>query len=230
MKYTLKNILCLLKKKPVWNLEEGHVVTPAFISGGRQYYELKNPLSIFTFRGLEAFFTHDEWGMRMTGATLDKFIDAMEKSINDAIAKSKEGTISLTPLYELIIRMKERRRWVIPTQELIFKMGGIIYFDDSESPYEYDEPYAREKIARWKKEGVDPFFFAKRMPHSIPLQGMLMEDFMGTIRTMTAMEEMQEALLMSHLQGGSENQESRPTSHRSKSANTSGSKAPAFRS
>lgn len=206
MKYTLKNIFLLLQKKPTWQLEEGHIVTPAFISNGVQYYELKNPLSLFTFRGLEAYAVHDEWNCRMTKSILSQFLSTMKNAMS-----GKEGKVDMNIVYEMVIRMEERMNWVIPTPELIYKMAAIIYFDKNETPYEYDEKYAREKIARWKKEGVSPFFLVRRMPGLIPFQAMsqdVLEAVTPALKTIEQMDNFHQSrlasLLAKHLlKGGS---------------------------
>ena len=57
--------LQLFKKKPkVWELEQGHVVVPAFIDRGVQYYEIKDLFNTFSSRGLEALQVYEEWEMR----------------------------------------------------------------------------------------------------------------------------------------------------------------------
>jgi len=171
----MNKYLLLLKsyfqKKPIWQIEEGHVIVPAFISAGVQYYQVKDFFNTFTQRGLEALKIYEEWEMRCKKEDLVLFLEAMEKSIN-----SKE--IKLTELVDIIGKLKERLNFVIPTNEIIWKFASVAYFDRNESPYGYDDKYCKEKIERWKKAGdVDSFFLISQLSSIIPLPDLSRADF-----------------------------------------------------
>jgi hypothetical protein len=75
LKNTWAKIKTRLGGAPVWQIDEGHVIEPAFISGGVQYYRLKDYFNTFSLRGLMALQVYEEWNMRMSKEQLMEFID-----------------------------------------------------------------------------------------------------------------------------------------------------------
>jgi hypothetical protein len=146
-----------------WELKTGHVVTPAFISGGIQYYRLNDSMNTFTERACTALKVYEEWNMRCTKEHLQLFISAMENIINNP------AEIKLTELVNLINMLKERVNFILPTPDIIWKMASVAYFDDNESPYYYDDKYSKEKINKWKKDkDMSVFFCLKELKELIP--------------------------------------------------------------
>ncbi len=85
-KITLKNnwlkLTTKLTGKTVWQLEEGHVIEPAFISNGVQYYRLKDYFNTFSSRGLTALQVYEEWNMRLQKEHLQTFIERFDEIVN----------------------------------------------------------------------------------------------------------------------------------------------------
>ena len=83
LKTTIKSswlrVVTKLGRKTVWQLEEGHVIEPAFISNGVQYYRLKDYFNTFSSRGLTALQVYEEWNMRLTKEHLKMFIDRFDE-------------------------------------------------------------------------------------------------------------------------------------------------------
>lgn len=172
---TIRNFWARIKTRlggsPVWQLEEGHVIEPAFIAGGIQYYRLKDYFNTFSLRGLTALQVYEEWNMRMTREQLTEFIGKCENIL------SNPKQINLGDLARLISNMKERVELVMPTSEIVYKFASVAFFDKNESPYSYDPEYGKAKIARWKEAGdVSDFFIVMRLRDMIPLPELSEED------------------------------------------------------
>ena len=160
------------KKPKVWNLEEGHVIVPAFIDRGVQYYEIKDIFNTFSNRGLLALQVYEEWDMRLKKEDLLDFILAFEKTINNP----KE--INITNLANIVNMLKERVTFPIATKDIYLKFASVRYFDENESPYTYDPEYNKVKMKRWSEEGsmVDDFFMLQQLADMLPLPKLSKED------------------------------------------------------
>ena len=160
------------KKPKVWNLEEGHVIVPAFMDRGVQYYEIKDIFNTFSNRGLQALQVYEEWDMRLKKEDLLDFILAFEKTLNNP----KE--INITNLANIVNMLKERVTFPIATKDIYLKFASVRYFDENESPYVYDPEYAKVKMSRWSEASseVDAFFIMQRLGDMLPLPKLLKED------------------------------------------------------
>ena len=175
LKTTIKSlwlrVVSKFRKKPIWQLEEGHVIEPAFISNGVQYYRLKDYFNTFSSRGLTALQVYEEWNMRLTKEHLKMFIDRFDEIVNDP------KQIKVSELWKIVGMLKERLDFVVPTTDLIYKFASVAYFDKNESPYSYDPEYAKEKIARWKEAGdVNDFFIVMQLKDILPLPTLSEQD------------------------------------------------------
>lgn len=154
-----------------WQLDEGHVIEPAFISGGVQYYRLKDYFNTFSLRGLMALQVYEEWNMRMTRDQLLEFINKFEKIINNP------KQINMGEIARMVGNMKERLELVMPTSEIVYKFASVAFFDKNESPYAYDPEYCKAKITRWKEAAdISDFFIVMRLRDMIPLPELSEED------------------------------------------------------
>jgi hypothetical protein len=155
----------------VWQIEEGHVIEPAFISGGVQYYRLKDYFNTFSLRGLMALQVYEEWNMRMTREQLTEFINKFDKIMSNPKA------INIGEMARLVGGLKERVEFVMPTTEIVYKFASVAFFDRNESPYSYDPEYCKAKIKRWKEAGdISDFFIVTRLRDMIPLPELSEED------------------------------------------------------
>lgn len=153
------------KRSKVWQLDEGHVIIPAFKVGGVQYYELKDIFNTFSERGLQALQVFEEWDMRMQKKDLQDFILAFDNILRNP----KE--INVIEMVKITEMLKERLQFPVATLDISYKFASVRYFDESESPYRYDPEYAKIKIERWKEAGseVDDFFIVQRLSDMLPL-------------------------------------------------------------
>lgn len=171
LKNTWAKIKTRLGGAPVWQIDEGHVIEPAFISGGVQYYRLKDYFNTFSLRGLMALQVYEEWNMRMSKEQLMEFIDKADKVL------SNPKQINIGEIARLVSMLKERVEFIIPTSDLVYKFASVAFFDKNESPYSYDPEYNKEKITRWKEAGdVSDFFIVMRLKDIIPLPTLSEED------------------------------------------------------
>ena len=155
----------------MWQIEEGHVIEPAFISGGVQYYRLKDYFNTFSLRGLMALQVYEEWNMRMTREQLTEFINKFDKIMSNPKA------INIGEMARLVGGLKERVEFVMPTTEIVYKFASVAFFDRNESPYSYDPEYCKAKIKRWKEAGdISDFFIVTRLRDMIPLPELSEED------------------------------------------------------
>jgi hypothetical protein len=190
LKNTISNwwakLITKLGHKPIWQLEEGHVIEPAFISGGVQYYRLKDYFNTFSMRGLMALQVYEEWNMRFQREHLVAFIESMEKVTNDP------KSIKIGEIIKLVAMMKERMEWIVPTSEIIYKFASVAFFDKNESPYSYDPEYCKEKIARWKEAAdISDFFIVMQLKDMLPLPTLSEEDLRICLTVIDKMEELQ---------------------------------------
>lgn len=177
LRITFKNKWHKLKTKfghkPIWQIEEGHVIEPAFISNGVQYYRLKDYFNTFSLRGLMALQVYEEFNMRMTKEVLMDYINNVEKVL------SNPKQINIGEIAMMTSRLKERVTFVIPTQDIIYKFASVAYFDKNESPYSYDPEYNADKIKKWKEAAdISDFFIVQQLGDILPFPKLSEEDFM----------------------------------------------------
>lgn len=135
-------------------VDEGHMIVPAFVSNGVQYYMMKDIFNSFSGRALDALAIYEKFQMRSTPEFMRKWLDALENTIN-------ANPIKITEVAELLNVMRERVNFALPTESIIWELAAVAFFDEAESPYRYDDAYAKEKIQRWKTDmGLPAFFFA----------------------------------------------------------------------
>lgn len=175
----------LFKKKPVaWDLHDGHVIVPAFMDRGIQYYEIKDIFNTFSDRGLQALQVYEEWDMRLKKEDLLDFILAFENILNNP------KQINVVNMVQIVNMLKERVTFPIATQDIYYRFASVRYFDKNENPYHYDPEYCKGKIDRWKEASseVDTFFIMQRLGDMLPLPKLSKEDlpnFLETIKKIT---------------------------------------------
>lgn len=178
----------VVENKPkVWQLEEGHVVHPAFVSNGVQYYYIKDAFNTFSHRALCALDVYEKFSMRCDRT----YLEALEVAMNRIL--SNPATINIQELVELRMRLKERLDFALPPEFIIWELAAVVFFDENESPYKYDEAYAKEKIERWKKdyENINAFFLSTPIKELIPSPDISKVDLQDHLNTIQKINEMQ---------------------------------------
>ena len=153
----------LFEQKPkAWAIAEGHVIVKSFVSGGVQYYMMQDVFNTFCQRALDALFVYEKWNMRCDRKYLEQFVAALDRVLNN-----KEA-LRLQDVFALKMQLEDRLNFALPTTEVIYEFASVIFFDENESPYKYDEVYCKEKIKRWKEDMDVPTFFS-----TIPIRELI---------------------------------------------------------
>ena len=170
------------KAHPFTLMKPDHVITPTFKLGQMQYWQLHDTFNVPSHRMMAAIHVYDEWQNRTTNEVLRAFIDAFKQGINS-------NPINITGISDVLNKLEERLNWPIPTREIMIKMASILHFDESESPYDYDDAYNNEvKIPFWKSQRIDNFFLYKHLKESIPLPSISPAVLEGAMITIGAMD------------------------------------------
>lgn len=184
MKYTTDNL-------PEWQgkIETGHSIKAVFatidIHGAiiHTYYDLRDVFNTFVIRAMEGIGVYEEFNSRMTPERNKEFAQAIREN---ALSKN-DPSVHI----DLANKLEERIDWPIPPRELIKKMAAVAYFDETESPYHYDETYQREfKLPHWIEHGVDDFFLGNNLSGIVPFPNISQEDFEAVLRVMTAQDQL----------------------------------------
>lgn len=145
--------------------KDDKAVTPAFKSGGVQYYTVKDVFDTYAFRGLDALDVYEQWGMRCS----HEYLKAHTEAVKNIAQKKSLTTSDVMEVFQLNHNLSERLSLAVPTADLIYKFASVVYFDETESPYKYDPEYGKVKIERWKKDmKVDVFFSLKHIKELLP--------------------------------------------------------------
>jgi hypothetical protein len=133
----------------------------AFEVGGTKYYQFDDAFNTPCERALAALPYYRELDMRCTREYLLKHTEAVTELLT--------GTkVNLEKLGQLNVQLKDRLNMIFEP-DIAYKLASVVYFDKSESPYQYDFKYARKKIAHWKKhKGVHDFFLQMPLQKLIP--------------------------------------------------------------
>lgn len=145
-----------------FKVEEGVVIKEAFIKDGIKHYQVFDIFNSFTMRAMDALSIYEQWQMRCSREFLIDHTKAIDAILRDA------KKIDIIKIAELNTILKERLEWALPTEEIIWEFMAVAYFDESESPYKYDNKYGKEKIARWKKNNTIADFFL-----SVPFRDLI---------------------------------------------------------
>lgn len=141
-----------------------HVIVEAFTIGNKKYFQFQDVFNAAYLRGLNALKYYDELAMRVNR----EFLELHVAAVDDVLNTPKKGVIELNTLQTLNNQLKERLKWIDPP-EYIWKFASVVFFDESESPYNFDPGYAEKKIEFWKKTaGVKDFFLQQPLIQLIP--------------------------------------------------------------
>lgn len=90
------------------------------------------------------------------------FHSAMESVLQD------KESINLEKMFELKNILGDRLTWAFHPA-IIFKYASVMYLQDGENPYTYDEAFNEKKIEFWKENaGAEAFFLAEPFTNLIP--------------------------------------------------------------
>jgi len=179
-----------------WVVDEGHVIVPAFQSNGVQYYMMKDIFNSFAGRALDAMAIYEKWSMRTTPEFMRDWLQALENTIN-------ANPIKITEVAEMLNLMRERINFALPTESIIWELASVAFFDRNESPYRYDEAYAKEKIDRWKEDiGLPAFFFKTPLRDMVSLPDLSEDALKSYLKTIEEVDAIQLKKVLSKLSSG----------------------------
>lgn len=146
-----------------------HPIVFAFESGGVKYYQFQDIMNLCHARAFRAMEIYEEVQMRCTREMLKLHTEA----VNEILTSEK---IDIFKIKELNERLKERLDFVI-SGDTIWKLASVVYFDETENPYDYDYKYGIKKIQAWQKEqDLSAFFFNTPIQKLIPSLTLSEED------------------------------------------------------
>jgi hypothetical protein len=112
---------------------------------------------------------YEEAQMRTTKEVLKLHVDATEKILTSQ-------TIDIFAMKKLNDQLKDRLDHVIAS-DTVWKLASVVFFDETENPYDYDYKYGIEKIKLWKKEkDIANFFLNTPINKLLPYLDMSEQD------------------------------------------------------
>ena len=175
----LFNRLRTLGGKPIWKDKADAPIIHAFACGGADYFKFKDINNLMSGRAFAALDYFEELSMRCTREYLQAALKVIEEQI--------EGTeINIGIIAKQVMQIRERTEMIIDP-DIILKIASVVYFDTTEQPWAYDFQYNYEKIARWKKEGIDGFFLKIAFQDLLPGLALSDKDFQTYTKTAQAM-------------------------------------------
>lgn len=134
-------------------LSDQYKVVEAFKFAGITYYMFDDQFKLPTGRGLCALTIYEEFNMRTTREYLEAHVRATEIILNT-------NPIKLTTLAQINQNLKERLSLAL-FPDHVYKLASVVFFDETESPWNYDHIYNKSKIEKWKAAGGMLDFFLK---------------------------------------------------------------------
>lgn len=140
-----------------------HVTKYAFSVGGVDYKEFDTIANIPYKRALKFFSIYDELSMKTDAFYLHAHVKAVDKLLS-----GKVGLKEISAILTLNNQLKERLTWV-HSEDLVYKLASVVFFDNSENPDDWEWSYASKKIEHWKKhESALAFFLHEPIVRLLP--------------------------------------------------------------
>lgn len=149
-------------------------VAEAFVIDGVKYFHFPDLFSVPAGRYMAVYATYEEFNMRCDAKYLDLHTRAVENLVN-------QKKIRMDVLVQLNNNLKERLE-LMPTEDFIFKLMSVLFFDETEALHEHDWEYGKVKIERWKKDpAVLSFFLSKPILELMPSLNMPVENLQTSL-------------------------------------------------
>lgn len=176
----LKLLNKLFNNKPKFLVDPKDPYSLRFTLAGENYYSFDDPMKTPGLRGLHCILAFDELRMRTRRELLEKETEfTLRKTAELKLALSGNGgRISLGHAFGLISEIeevnvfrKERLNFIFEP-DLAYKFASVVFFDENENPYTYDQAYCEKKIEKWKQhEEIGAFFLRQPIAQLIPFLG-----------------------------------------------------------
>jgi len=191
IKYGLKE-----KPRPRFLIDPKEPIELAWIDHtGMEYYQFADPMNTPCLRGLNAITFFRELQMMTTREHLEKEVAFLTEQVKKAKASlsGENGKINLVKTIEALNEIeavqvfRKERMQMLFAPDLAYKLASVVFFDQSENPYQYDAEYGKKKIARWKEnEEIGAFFLREPIVRLMPYMEQLGENI--PTYSMTAMK------------------------------------------
>lgn len=142
------------RKLKSFMLDGQYKIVDAFELKGIRYKMFDDTFKVPTGRGLCALTIYEEFNMRCTREYLQVHVRAVELILSDP------KKININALAIIHRNLKERLDLAL-FPDHVYKLASVIFFDETESPYNYDYKYNNQKIEKWKQDGGTLDFFLK---------------------------------------------------------------------
>lgn len=146
----------LRRKRFVRSMREAeYPVEKAFSYRGQDYFRFVDPSNVPAGRMLAAM----KYYLPLTTQCDADYLKWHCQALNEILSNPK--SINLQRVLQLVLHMEERLSW-IPSPADVYKYAAVLYMDETENPYTFDEEYAEKKIARWREDPNGPLAFFDR--------------------------------------------------------------------
>jgi hypothetical protein len=142
------------RKIKSYMVQDQYKVNFGFRLEGVDYYYFDDQFKLPTGRGLCALTIYEEFNMRCTREYLELHTRAMEKLFSDP------KKINIQAMVIINKNLQERLNLAM-FPDHIYKLASVVFFDKTESYYNYDYAYNQKKIEKWKAAGGTLDFFLK---------------------------------------------------------------------
>lgn len=149
----------------VYHVDFRDKVEEAFVSRGVQYYRMKRDTQIpyGRYRRMQEFLL--EYDLRMKLDTLIAFLDDALKHLSGVA-----GTVRIDKAVEVLLKAKARTQLAFTPQQA-YNLATIVYFDDKENLYGYDEDHNKKKVKAWMEDKKIDFFYTRPLDELLGLSG-----------------------------------------------------------
>ena len=151
-------------------VDEKYKIVPAFVLGGKQYYQFSNTMDMPAARGLSAMWIFDEFRMKCDKEYLELHIKATEK-----LLEGTNGIVTLKHLLTIkeINQNLQDRLNLAALPEHCYRLASVHFFDAEESIHIYDQKHNDKKIAEWKKNpDALSFFLTQPLKNYLPFSDL----------------------------------------------------------
>ena len=152
-------------------------IVPAFELGGTTYYEVENIFNTPCFRAMSAIKYYEEMRMKCTLEYLEAWTEGHSNLIKQAkeLFQSNGNRLNLAGIFDKLNELDKRstglkeRLNLAMDIDLVYKLASVVYFDETENPYQYEQQYGHKKIVQWNKsEDVSAFFLRSPIKKLVP--------------------------------------------------------------
>lgn len=137
--------------------EANHAIIKAFTCGGVDYFQFDDVFNVPYRRGLGAIKYYEEFRMRTTA----EFLKLHYESVKAILTPEKGKGLDITKIAQLNEQLGERLNWALDGDSL-YNFASVVFFDATESPFDYEMKYNKRKIAEWKKHMEAKDFFLQQ--------------------------------------------------------------------